>query len=493
MLEVNLKIYIQKDLKMNKKIILTSVLFLLILGGAVFAFQENLELEQNKDNSIVVVKNIVYVGEKTLQSPALLSSDKKENFELENIPFASWFSDFINKNIKQQEPKVINVPEDFTTIQGAINSARYGDIVKVAQGEYYENIVSKDGVDLIGTEKFVCIDGESDEEFECIEEEIALGGFSLSQDDGVLYENFIDQKKINTEEEEVKEEKIEEIIEDDEVVEADEIATIKIREKLLSSIINSKNSGNVITFKNNNIGKNEISGFIIKNSGKKLSGIYVENSSPWIHDNIIIDNEFGIYIKGNSFPVIAKNIIQFSSKGVQIYNFEKSEDLAQESETEENQDGSAQEYGINDIKASIVDNLITDNKVGVDVYKSSALINHNTISYNNHYKAYLGATYGINLSDSSAQITNNIVSDSGICELCVGINIDKKSKGVVLKYNNIWNNKNNYVCYGQCTMEDNNFSEEPLFVDYINGDYRFGRDSGLIGKSENGLDIGVRW
>ncbi len=468
--------------------------FAVIICGAVFVFQKSLELKQDKDNGVVIVKNIVYVGEKTLQSPAFLSSDEKEDLELENISVASWFSDFINKNIKQQEPKVINVPEDFMTIQGAINSARYGDIVKVAQGEYYENIISKDGVDLIGTEKFVCIDGKFDEEFECSEEEIALGGFSLGQDDGVLYENFIDQKKINTEEEEVKEEETKEIIETDEVVEADEIATVKIREKLLSSIINSKNSGNVITFKNNNIGKNEISGFIIKNSGKKLSGIYVENSSPWIHDNIIINNEFGVYIKGESFPIIQKNIVQFSSKGVQIYDFEKSEDLVQESETEENkQDDSDQEIVFGEIRTSIVDNLITDNKVGVDIYKSSALINHNTISYNNHYKAYLGATYGINLSDSSAQITNNIVSDSGICELCVGINIDKKSEEVVLKYNNIWNNKNNYVCYGQCTMEDNNFSEEPLFIDYINGDYRLERDSGLIEKSENGLDIGVRW
>ena len=471
-------------IKFNKKIILISVLFLLILGGAVFVFQKSLKLEQDKNKNVVVAKNIVYVGEKTVQSPIILSSDEKENPKSENIVAINWFSDFINKNIKQQELKVINVPEDFATIQSAIDSARYGDIVKVAPGEYYENIISKNGVNLIGTEKFVCIDDKFDDKFECTEEEIALGGFALGQDDGVLYENFMNQKKIN----------IEEIVETDELIETDEIVEDKIREKLLSSIINSKGSGNVIVFKDNNIGENEISGFIIKNSGKKLSGIYVENSSPWIYDNIIIDNEFGIYVKGESFPVIAKNIIQFSSKGIQIYNFEKTEDLAQENKTEENkQDDSDQEIVSGEIRTSIVDNLITDNKVGVDVYKSSAFIDHNTISYNNHYKTYLGATYGINLSDSSAQITNNIVSDSGICELCVGINIDRKSKEVTLKYNDIWNNKNNYVCYGQCTMEDNNFSEEPLFVDYINGDYRLDGDSGLIGKAEDDLDIGVRW
>ena len=475
---------------MNKKITLISILFLLILSGIVFVSQRNLRSEQNKDNNnVVVLENIVYVGEKTLYSPVVLSSDKKENFEFENIVTASWFSDFINKNIKRQESKVINVPEDFAIIQNAIDSARYGDIVKVAQGEYYGNIVSKDGVDLVGAEKFICIDDKFDNDLECSEEEIVSGGFALKMDSETFYEDIIDQNNVNIEKEE-----IEEIVELDELMESEEIAAVKIRDKLLLTMISSEGSGNVITFKDNNIGKNEISGFIIKNSGKKLSGVYVENSSPWIHDNIIIDNEFGIYIKGESFPVIQKNIIQFASKGIQIYNFEKLEDFAQENKNEENeQNNSIQEMRANDIRVSIIDNLITDNKVGIDVYKSSAMIDHNTISYNNHYKAYLGATYGINLSDSSAQIINNIVSDSGICELCVGVNIDRKSKEVILEYNDIWNNKNNYVCYGQCTMEDNNFSEEPLFVDYINGDYKLERDSGLIGKSEDSLDIGVRW
>ncbi|MCK4592434.1 right-handed parallel beta-helix repeat-containing protein, partial [Candidatus Parcubacteria bacterium] len=144
-------------------------------------------------------------------------------------------------------------------------------------------------------------------------------------------------------------------------------------------------------------------------------------------------------------------------------------------------------------KPIIIDNLITDNKIGIDLYQASAIINHNTISYNNHYKTYLGATFGIYIKDSSAKISNNIITDSGICDLCAGINVDEESKDIVLKYNNIWNNKNNFVCFGKCVMEDNNFSEDPMFVDYINGDYKLSEESGLIGKSEKGLDIGIRW
>lgn len=141
----------------------------------------------------------------------------------------------------------------------------------------------------------------------------------------------------------------------------------------------------------------------------------------------------------------------------------------------------------------IIDNLITDNKIGIDLYQASAIISHNAISYNNHYKTYLGATYGIYLSKSSAEIKNNIIMDNGICELCAGVNADKESKNVVLKYNNIWNNKNNFACFGECIMENNNISEEPLFVDYIGGSYKLNEESPLLGKAEDGLDIGVRW
>jgi len=46
----------------------------------------------------------------------------------------------------------INVPDDYSKIQDAINAANAGDIVKVSYGEYDECITMKDGVDLIGIE-----------------------------------------------------------------------------------------------------------------------------------------------------------------------------------------------------------------------------------------------------------------------------------------------------------------------------------------------------
>ena len=142
---------------------------------------------------------------------------------------------------------------------------------------------------------------------------------------------------------------------------------------------------------------------------------------------------------------------------------------------------------------NIIDNLITDNKIGIDLYQASAVIDHNTISYNNHYKTYLGATFGIYIHNSSAKISNNIITDSGICDLCAGVNVDEKSKDVILSYNNIWNNKSDFVCFGECVLEDNNISKDPLFINPANWNFELREESGLIGLGEDGSNIGVRW
>ncbi len=44
----------------------------------------------------------------------------------------------------------LNVPCDYATIQEAIDAAVNGDTVRVAAGTYYENVLMKDGVDLLG-------------------------------------------------------------------------------------------------------------------------------------------------------------------------------------------------------------------------------------------------------------------------------------------------------------------------------------------------------
>lgn len=450
-------------IKSNKKvvIILTAILFLLILSGVVFAFQKNDNLEfNNKD----LLKEFGSDGIRSVQV-----NENNNDDEIPPTPFVKGGDDIITKNQKPsitqkidfiakigkglfgvekkiffrpinkmvelknfKAPKTISVPADYSEIQTAIDNADFGDTIKVASGEYMENIIMKEGINLIGS--------------------------------NVLYSPEIDELSEDAEKNEniLKEESAQTIIDE--------------------TIINGGGFGNVVSFKNGITNKTKLAGFTIKNSGENLSGILIENSSPLINDNVLKNNEYGVYIKEDSSPIIQKNIIYLNNKGIQIYNFEE--------ETE------AKAAFANVASASvsiIIDNLITDNKIGIDLHNSSAIINHNTISYNNHYKTYLGPTFGIYIAKSSAEITNNIITDNGICDLCAGINADEKSKDVIISYNNIWGNKNNFVCFGECVLEDNNLSEDPRFINCVTGDFKLKEESGLIGMCENGSDMGVRW
>ncbi len=81
----------------------------------------------------------------------------------------------------------INVPDDYTTIQTAIDAAASGDTVNVAAGTYVENIVLKDGVELIGAGKDITIiDGNgTDRVIFCQDctEGIRLEGFTITKGD----------------------------------------------------------------------------------------------------------------------------------------------------------------------------------------------------------------------------------------------------------------------------------------------------------------------
>lgn len=411
----------------RERIILLVTLFFLIAGVSVFAYQKKNNVVKEKNGSEVqsgIAKNPA-AGAKKNESPFLSVAageadgiDGRDNTiapESGNAEIEKWISSLVG--LEKREAKTLNVPEEFKTIQSAINSAKRGDLVKVAEGEFKENIIMKNAVSLEGSG-------------------------------------------------------------------ADK------------TILNGDNLGNVVTLKGAYDGKTSLSGFTIKNSGKSLSGILVEDSSPWIHDNVITENEYGIYIKGESKPVIQKNTINFSNKGVQVYNFkiqEEGEEEGGQKMSGEPQIGLGINNGISvNTNPNIIDNLITDNKIGIDLYFSTANIEHNNISYNNHYKDYLGATFGISLNGSSAEITSNIISDNGICELCGGINADVDSKNVIISYNDIWNNKNDYACSGECILEENNISVDPMYVDTMNGNYSVQSESVLIGGAKDGLDIGIR-
>ena len=331
----------------------------------------------------------------------------------------------------------IKVPDDYQTIQEAIDGAFADDTVKVSPGIYRENVIMKEGVNLIGAEE-------------------------------KPFSEIKETKKV---------------------------------------VIDGGYSGNVVSFSNGVTEKTKLSGFTIINSGENLNGIFIDSASPIIENNIIENNGYNIYVRGESSPLIQNNISRLSAKGIQVYNskkisgdspkerLEKSE-LGELGDNDNNAAGEETEIGEIKIKTEkenyspvkIINNLIVNNRAGIDLYQSSALIKNNTISHNDYREGYYGPTYGVYLLQSSAEITGNIITDNGICELCAGVSIGQHSEASV-EFNNIWDNQNNYFCsLGDCYLSETNISVDPEFVDYVNGDYHL---SGGSLRGEMGIIYGL--
>lgn len=243
-----------------------------------------------------------------------------------------------------------------------------------------------------------------------------------------------------------------------------------VGEKAETTILDGDKKGNVVTFKSLGDKETRLENFSIKNAQENLGGVLIEDSSPIINRNIIFSNDYDIYIKGKSSPTVQRNVLELSKAGVQIFNLAPVE-------------------GSN---PRILDNLIYGNKKGINLYNGNATIEHNTVSFNSSFGIEAGATFGIYLASSSATVRNNIVTDNGTCEICSGIYADDKSKDVTISFNDLWNNQNNFICFGQCTMEENNRSEDPVFENGLLYDFNLKAESTLLGAGSDTQRLGAR-
>lgn len=242
-----------------------------------------------------------------------------------------------------------------------------------------------------------------------------------------------------------------------------------IGENAQTVILDGDKKGNVVTFKDAGNKETRFENFTVKNSGENLSGIMIENSSPIINRNILLQNDYDVYIKGESSPIVQRNRISESKAGVQVFNLDEPKNS----------------------NPVILDNVIFGNKKGINLYKGGALIEHNTVSFNSLI-GESGATFGIYLANASADIKNNIITDNGICELCSGIYADEGSHDVKINYNDLWNNQGNFVCFGKCDMGGNNISDDPHFEDSIAYNLSLKADSPFLASASDGQRLGAR-
>ncbi|MDP2896669.1 MAG: right-handed parallel beta-helix repeat-containing protein, partial [bacterium] len=75
--------------------------------------------------------------------------------------------------------RIVGPGQEYSTIQAAINDSAPGDVVQVLPGEYVENVVLKEGVDVIGSGSETCVIRSLSESFLSTTVE-ARGGLTIS-------------------------------------------------------------------------------------------------------------------------------------------------------------------------------------------------------------------------------------------------------------------------------------------------------------------------
>jgi len=267
---------------------------------------------------------------------------------------------------------IINIPDDYATIQGGVNVANDGDTVLVQPGTYEECVIINSRELVIGSM------------------------FLLTEDTTYIYTTSIDANGAGS------------------VVSFINCDTGLAMLKGFTLTNGIANNGGGIYCLNSNPG-------IIKNiimfncSNQRGAGIYCENSNPLIDNNFVSRNDgSGIYCYQNSSPSINNNIFSYNSGGG-IRCRENSNPVISYNTIAENSTGYAG-AGIYSVQCELIieNNIIRhnttfDNGGGIYCLEGAASVINNVIENNN--SALLGGgiyCYG----DSSAIIGKNIINNN---------------------------------------------------------------------------------
>src|SRR3989338_4923159 len=183
------------------------------------------------------------------------------------------------------EAKVLSVPSQYKTIQGAINATSSGDVIQVSVGVYKEQIKLKEGIVLKGEgyEKTIIDGGNKNGDVVVGANDTVIEGFTIRNSGSRgLTSNAMDSG-----------------------IKIDNASMAVLNNRIVN------NNAGILLF-------NGLTSLIANNviEENKKFGIYMLYSTPFVENNIVYENKvYGIYC-ASSKPMIAYNTIISNPTGI---------------------------------------------------------------------------------------------------------------------------------------------------------------------------------
>jgi len=344
--------------------------------------------------------------------------------------------------------KTLSVPQDYPTIQAAIDAAKRGDIIQVSAGIYYENVVINEEIELMGANKVTTIiDGRGSGNVVYVETSgITITGFTIRNgNNGIRVAGLIGS--INVTGNIIRNNRYGvSFIGDDITRTTDNIVVGNTFQN------NSNVSVSIRCGASNIISLNDISGSAY---GMKLS----ITDTTTISDNLLTSTSYSIYLSYGTGNNVLNNVGIDNSFGI---------------------------YAVYSDNILIQDNRVSGSTYGIELYgSSSSTILHNNVSDNPSYSIYLAYS-------NTTSVTNNTISrnDWGLTLYGSSLNtiegnaISYNAFGITISYsesNTIYHN--NFINNVDQITRD--LSSGNMWSEYGEGNYwsdYLGEDDGSGGR-----------
>jgi len=342
--------------------------------------------------------------------------------------------------------KTIYVPDDYLTIQSAVNAASPGDTIIVRDGLYKEHVIVNKQLTIKSERGYAncVVNGEGSDVFALYADGIRIEGFTITRGRHGIFINSNNNSISNNNISSNNEDGIyipssnNNIISNNIISNNDDGIYLWYSNNncISDNIISNNNNGTYIYHSNNNsISNNNILNNYQYRYGI-YAGIYLEYSDRTsISNNNISDNGYGIFLRCSNKTTILNNNIISNNLGISLWCSNKTS-ISYNSISNNN-------YGIGiglwwGILGYSNENSISYNNIssnyygGVFILGSNNIISNNIICSNYHY--YVEDSGGVGVSGSNNIISNNIICSNYEYGIALGGNNNS------ISYNNISNN-----------------------------------------------------